>query len=184
MSELAKIALAEIADQDFENLDQAQQLYVTTEEVHEEARFVMARVSKRVRDRMGKAGLNGLAQTTHRKRSTLEAEARVAELADLREDRPTLTFLHFGVVSRMARAEAERWLDDAADNNLSPADLRRRIAAERRQPETSDVVVKKADAVVERGKSVVDQAAELGVLDEVDDRILRLVEYAAAKAKE
>lgn len=168
--------------QDFENLEQAKQVYATSLEAHEDQRFAMAITSKRVRDRMGKFGLNSLAQDTHRKRTTLEAEARVADLADLRGGLPSLQYTHFSVVSRLPRGEAEKWLAKAADSEWSPADLRREIEAVRRQLQTVEVVGKKLDGATDRYKGLIDQASEVGLLDEAVEKVEGLAQYASAKA--
>lgn len=168
---------------DFETLEEAHQQYLDLAESHEGARFLMADLSRRVQDRMGRAGLISLAQVTHRKKSTLEQEARVARLADLRSDRPTLTFTHFAVVCRMAREEAVKWLELASSDDWSPAELRRKIADAHRQPEGPDVVLKKADSSAERFKGVVDQAASVGVLRDVREKAEGVVAYAQAQER-
>lgn len=168
---------------DFESVEQAQAIYILANEFQEETRLVMASVAKRVLDRMGKAGLDALSQATHRKRSTLVAEAEVSAIAHLRGKRPTLTILHLQVLRLLPPDEVERWADRAASEDWSPADLRRAIQAAKRKPEDNapDIVLKKADASADKFKSVVDQAVEAGVLVPVTEKAEGLVAYARAK---
>ena len=172
---------------DFENVEQAQTVYILANEFQEETRLVMASVAKRVLDRMGKAGLDALSQATQRKRSTLVAEAEVSDIAHLRDGRPTLTVMHLQILRLIGSAiEREAWADRTAEENWSPADLRRSIQAAKRKPEdlAPDVVLKKADASADKFKSVVDQAVEAGVLGPVTEKAEGLVAYAKAKGQE
>jgi hypothetical protein len=169
----------------FESVEQAQAVYILANEFQEETRLVMAGVSARVRDIMGRGGLDALSQATHRKRSTLLAEAEVSDIASLRDGRPTLTIMHLQVL-RLVRGLGESvvaWADKTVDENWSPADLRRAIQASRRKPEdlAPDIVLKKADASADKFKSVVDQAVEAGVLEPVTEKAEGLVAYAKAK---
>lgn len=176
-------ALAE-AIRGFEDLEQAVTAYLELMQAGESVRLMEADLCRRVSEQMGPAGLKAVAQASHRRATVLQRQAAVAFLAPILEKYPTLTFNHLEILSRLGDAlEIGRLAERAADEEWSPAELRRAIAASRRAPEDGSTVVKKADSVSERGKSVIDQAVEADVVEEVRDRFDSLAAYAQEAAR-
>lgn len=176
----------------FETLDQALQAAVDIEEALQQDRLTSAAIATTIKEGFGPAGLNSLAQTIHKKRSTLEADIAAFAISDLLEDRPTLTWIHLNIlrliqdVKNPGKAAEERksWADKASDQNWSPADLRRHIAASRRQPVSPDVVVHKAKSTSEKLKGIADEAEEVGVLPQVEEQVESVTRYIEAKKRE
>ncbi len=179
----------------FEGIEQASDAAVENRRAQLGARLAGAAIALYVKEhfdegRPGGGGLKALAQTLHVKASTLEAEIAVFTVAPgldegLLKGRPTLSWTHLQVLRLIKDPnERESWADRASDENWSSADLRRAIALAYGQPQDSSTVLAKVASWGERGKSVADQAEEVGVLAAVEDRVESIRQYIEAKRRE
>ena len=179
----------------FEGIEQAQDAAVENRRAQLEVRLAGAAIALYVKEHFdegkpGGGGLKALAQVLHVKVSTLEAEIAVFMVAPgpdegLLKGRPTLTWTHLQILRTVKDpGERELWADRSADENWSPADLRRALQATHRQLQTNEVVAKKIESWGDAGRSVADQAEEVGLLDEARRKVEGVRSYIEAKERE
>lgn len=193
------------------SLEELTQRYIDAVEAEEEARFKQSAIAWSAREMSGKAALQHIAGQAHRKAYKLVTQADTFDLIKLRENRPTLTWLHLNILATAAAAiidtgpservmqqmksnpgmekpgwlMLEEWADEVVDNEWTPADLRREIGMYLGGPtDDPSVIVKKAESSSEKLKKVVDEAVQANVLEPVFERVESAHKYAEARLRE
>jgi len=178
------------------SLEEMSQRYLDAVEAEEEARFTQSAIAWSAREMSGKAALEHIAHLAHRKPYKLVTQADTFDLVKLREDRPTLTWLHLNILMTSAPALLKvahsddawavlvGWADDVVDKEYTPAQLRAQIKLAIGGPlDDPSVIVHKAESSTTKLRKVADEADQVGVLQQVKDRVDSLHAYVTQKAR-
>jgi hypothetical protein len=190
------------------SLEELTQRYLDAVVAEEQARFSQSAIAWTLRDEGQKAALQHVANMAQRKLYKLQHQAEVYEFDELKNDRPTLTWLHLSILviakaALVSRALAEDpslrdlstsncewqvlkgWANRMVDEQWTPAELRRQIRAFIQGPKDDpSTIISKAESSATKMKKIADEAVEAKVLPAVLTRIESAFNYAEHRLEE